>query len=109
MEEQKWTSDRGLTDLTENPPFTLWIMKAAVQPVPCAVVSAKRIRTLRAGGVQPLCCGDCYYEQNVTTERFEDFDGERWIMLEDQAGNNPLTRIISHTGNKISAYYCGEM
>ena len=21
-----------------------------------------------------------YYEQNVTTERFEDFDGERWII-----------------------------
>ena len=95
MEKQKWTSDRGLTDLTEKTaPFTLWIMKAAVQPVPCAVVSAKRIRTLRAGGVQPLCCGDCYYEQNVTTERFEDFDGERWIMLEDQAGDNP-----SHENN----------
>lgn len=24
-----------------------------------------------------------YYEQNVTTEKFEDFDGERWIMPED--------------------------
>lgn len=24
-----------------------------------------------------------YYEQNVTTEKFEDFDGERWIILED--------------------------
>lgn len=24
-----------------------------------------------------------YYEQNVTTERFEDFDGERWIVPED--------------------------
>ena len=24
-----------------------------------------------------------YYEQNVTTERFEDFDGERWIILGD--------------------------
>lgn len=24
-----------------------------------------------------------YYEQNVTTERFEDFDGERWIIPED--------------------------
>ncbi len=24
-----------------------------------------------------------YYEQNVTTERFEDFDGERWIMPEE--------------------------
>lgn len=24
-----------------------------------------------------------YYEQNVTTERFEDFDGERWIILND--------------------------
>lgn len=23
-----------------------------------------------------------YYEQNVTTEKFEDFDGERWIILE---------------------------
>ncbi len=24
-----------------------------------------------------------YYEQNVTTEKFEDFDGERWIILDD--------------------------
>lgn len=24
-----------------------------------------------------------YYEQNVTTERFEDFDGERWIVPDD--------------------------
>lgn len=24
-----------------------------------------------------------YYEQNVTTEHFEDFDGERWIIPED--------------------------
>jgi hypothetical protein len=24
-----------------------------------------------------------YFEQNVTTERFEDFDGERWIVLGD--------------------------
>lgn len=24
-----------------------------------------------------------YFEQNVTTERFEDFDGERWIILND--------------------------
>lgn len=24
-----------------------------------------------------------YYEQNVTTEKFEDFDGERWIISED--------------------------
>ena len=23
-----------------------------------------------------------YYEQNVTTEKFEDFDGERWIIQE---------------------------
>lgn len=22
-----------------------------------------------------------YYEQNVTTEKFEDFDGERWVIL----------------------------
>lgn len=28
-----------------------------------------------------------YYEQNVTTERSEGFDGERWIMPEEQAGN----------------------
>jgi len=21
-----------------------------------------------------------YYEQNVTSEKFEDFDGERWII-----------------------------
>ncbi len=24
-----------------------------------------------------------YYEQNVTTERFEDLDKERWIISED--------------------------
>lgn len=24
-----------------------------------------------------------YFEQNVTTERFEDFDGERWIVLNE--------------------------
>lgn len=24
-----------------------------------------------------------YFEQNVTTERFEDFDGERWIIFGD--------------------------
>ena len=24
-----------------------------------------------------------YFEQNVTTERFENFDGERWIVLND--------------------------
>ena len=24
-----------------------------------------------------------YYEQNVTTEKFEDFDGERWVILEE--------------------------
>lgn len=24
-----------------------------------------------------------YYEQNVTTEKFEDFDGERWLIPED--------------------------
>lgn len=24
-----------------------------------------------------------YYEQNVTTEKFEDYDGERWVILND--------------------------
>ena len=24
-----------------------------------------------------------YYEQNVTSEKFEDFDGERWIIPDD--------------------------
>jgi len=24
-----------------------------------------------------------YYEQNVTTEKYEDFDGERWVILHD--------------------------
>ena len=24
-----------------------------------------------------------YFEQNVTTEKFEDYDGERWIVPED--------------------------
>jgi hypothetical protein len=25
-----------------------------------------------------------YFEQNVTTEKFEDFDGERWVILNDE-------------------------
>lgn len=25
-----------------------------------------------------------YYEQNVTTEKYEDYDGERWVVLNDQ-------------------------
>jgi hypothetical protein len=25
-----------------------------------------------------------FYEQNVTTEKFEDFDGERWVILNDE-------------------------
>lgn len=25
-----------------------------------------------------------YFEQNVTTEKFEDYDGERWIILNDE-------------------------
>ena len=29
------------------------------------------------------CILAVYYEQNVTTEKFEDFDGERWIIPED--------------------------
>ena len=24
-----------------------------------------------------------YFEQNVTTEKFEEYDGERWIILND--------------------------
>ena len=24
-----------------------------------------------------------YFEQNVTTEKFEEFDGERWVILND--------------------------
>ena len=24
-----------------------------------------------------------YFEQNVTTEKFEEFDGERWIILNE--------------------------
>lgn len=24
-----------------------------------------------------------YFEQNVTTEKFEEFDGERWMILND--------------------------
>ncbi len=25
-----------------------------------------------------------YYEQNVTTEKYEDYDGERWIVFGDE-------------------------
>jgi len=24
-----------------------------------------------------------YFEQNATTEKYEDYDGERWIILND--------------------------
>ena len=24
-----------------------------------------------------------YFEQNVTTERFEEYDGDRWVILND--------------------------
>ncbi len=24
-----------------------------------------------------------YYEQNVTTEKYEDYDGERWLVIWD--------------------------
>lgn len=48
-------------------------------------------KTLREQGFSVKRAGDedikrilaVYFEQNVTTEKFEDFDGERWIILND--------------------------
>ena len=31
----------------------------------------------------PSACWGVYFEQNATTEKYEDFDGERWIVLND--------------------------
>ena len=31
----------------------------------------------------PSACWGLYFEQNATTEKYEDFDGERWIVLND--------------------------
>ena len=39
--------------------------------------------TKRAGGEDIKRMLAIYFEQNVTTEKFEDFDGERWIILND--------------------------
>ena len=37
----------------------------------------------RAENEDIKCILAVYFEQNVTTERFEDFDGERWVILND--------------------------
>lgn len=37
--------------------------------------------TKRADNEDIRCLLAIYFEQNVTTEKFEDFDGERWIIL----------------------------
>ncbi len=37
----------------------------------------------RAGNADIKRMLGVYYEQNVTTERYEDYDGERWIVLGD--------------------------
>lgn len=39
--------------------------------------------TKRAGSEDIKRMLAIYFEQNVTTEKFEDFDGERWIILND--------------------------
>ena len=31
-----------------------------------------------------------YFAQNVTTEHFEDFDGERWITVMEQAEDSNI-------------------
>lgn len=43
----------------------------------------QRFSVKRADREDLKCILAVYYEQNVTTERFEDFDGERWIIPED--------------------------
>jgi len=48
-------------------------------------------KTLREQGFSVMRSGNedikrilaVYFEQNVTTEKFEDFDGERWVILGD--------------------------
>lgn len=48
-------------------------------------------KTLREQGFSVMLAGSedikrilaVYFEQNVTTEKFEDFDGERWVILNE--------------------------
>jgi hypothetical protein len=39
--------------------------------------------TKRADAGDIKCILAVYFEQNVTTEKFEDFDGERWVVLNE--------------------------
>lgn len=37
--------------------------------------------TRRANRISRDCFWKVYYEQNVTTEKYEDYDGERWVIF----------------------------
>ena len=43
----------------------------------------QRLSASRAGSEDIKRIMAVYYEQNVTSEKFEDFDGERWIIPDD--------------------------
>ena len=47
------------------------------------------VRLCESEGIKRLL--GVYYEQNVTTEKYEDNDGDRWIILgEEESGGNPI-------------------
>ncbi|MFA6690307.1 MAG: hypothetical protein WCS18_12625 [Sphaerochaetaceae bacterium] len=47
------------------------------------------VRLCESEGIKRLL--GVYYEQNVTTEKYEDNDGDRWIILGEQgSGGNPI-------------------
>ena len=43
----------------------------------------QRLSASRAGSEDIKRIMAVYYEQNVTSEKFEDFEGERWIIPDD--------------------------
>lgn len=47
------------------------------------IIRNQRFTVRRAGQFELKRLIGVYYEQNVTTEQHEDFDGERWVILND--------------------------
>ncbi|MDL2232323.1 hypothetical protein LJC63_01915 [Ruminococcaceae bacterium OttesenSCG-928-L11] len=54
------------------------------------LLSEQGFKVRRADGEDIKRLLAIYFEQNVTTEHFEDFDGERWITVMEQPENSNL-------------------
>ena len=54
------------------------------------LLSEQGFKVRRADGEDIKRLLAIYFEQNVTTEHFEDFDGERWITVMEQAENSNI-------------------